>query len=79
MNMATELAVETIRSLPIYRGGGQLDKGDESVWPGIIQLPLQAEILLLREAKQNRPLYNKKLVDLAPKISQLYPTLAATS
>ena len=52
--MATELAIETIRSLPIYRGGERLDKGGESVWPGIIQLPLQAEIL--RETKQNRPL-----------------------
>ena len=69
--MATKLAVETIRSLPIYRGGELLDKGGESVWPGIIQLPLQAEIL--REAQQNRPLYNKKLVAPAPKYITIIP------
>ena len=69
--MAMELAVETIRSLPIYRGGEWLDKGVESVWPGIIQLPLQAEIL--REAKQNWPLYTKELVAPAPKHITIIP------
>ena len=44
--MATELAVETIRSVPIYRGGERLDKGGESVWPGIIQLPLQVRLAM---------------------------------
>ena len=73
--MATELAVETIRSLPNYRGGERLDKGDESVWPGIIQLPLQAEIL--REAKQNRPLYNKKLVAPAPIYITIIPYVSS--
>ena len=34
--MAMELAIETLRSLLIYRGGERLDKGGESVWPGII-------------------------------------------
>ena len=69
--MATELAIENIRSLPIYRGGERLDKGGELVWPGIIQLPLQSDIL--REAKENRPLYNKKLVDPAPKTFTIIP------
>ena len=69
--MASELAVETIRNLPIYRGGERLDNGGESVWPGIIQLPLQADIL--RVAKQNRPLYNKKLVAPAQKNITIIP------
>ena len=46
-----------------------LIRGGERVWPGIIQLPLQADIL--REAQLNRPLYDK--------ISQLYLMLAAIS
>ena len=52
--MQSEPARETVRRLPIYRGDEQLDKGGERVWPGIIQLPLQADIL--REAQLNRPL-----------------------
>ena len=72
--MAMELAVENIRSLPIYRGGERLDKGGESVWPGIIQLPLQADIL--REAKENWLLYNKKLVDPAPKNITIIPYIS---
>ena len=43
--MEREPARETIRSLPIYRGGEQLDKGGELVWPGIIQLPLHCDVL----------------------------------
>ena len=63
--MESEPARETVRSLPIYIGDEQLDKGGERVWPGIIQLPLQADIL--REAQLNRPLYDKKVVAPAPK------------
>ena len=37
----------------------------------IIQLPLQADIL--KEAKENWPLYNKKLVDPAPKNIKIIP------
>lgn len=69
--MERELARETIRSLPIYRGAERLDKGGERVWPGIIQLPLQPDIL--RDAQINRPLYDKKLVDPAPKDITIIP------
>ena len=69
--MESEPARETVRSLPIYRGDEQLDKGGERVWPGIIQLPLQADIL--REAQLNRPLYDKKLVAPAPKDITIIP------
>ena len=48
--MESEPAGETIRTLPIYRGDEWPDKGGETVWPGIIQLPLQADIL--REAQE---------------------------
>ena len=41
---------------------------------GIIQLPLQSDIL--REAKQNRPLYNKKLVAPAPKNITIIPYIS---
>ena len=47
------------------------DKGGETVWPGIIQLPLQADIL--REDQLNRPLYDKKLVAPAPKDITIVP------
>ena len=43
----------------------------ETVWPGIIQLPLQADIL--REAQLNKPLYDKKLVAPAPKDITIVP------
>ena len=69
--MEREPAGETIRSLPIYRGGERLDKGGEVIWPGIIQLPLQCDIL--KDAQLNRPLYNKKLVALAPKDITIIP------
>ena len=69
--MEREPARETVRSLPIYRGDERLDKGDERVWPGIIQLPLQADIL--REAQLNGPLYDKKLVAPAPKDITIIP------
>ena len=59
--MESEPARETV----IYRGDERLDKGGERVWPGIIQLSLQADIL--RAAQLNRPLYDKKLVAPAPK------------
>ena len=52
--MESEPARETVRTLPIYRGDERPDKGGETVWPGIIQLPLQADIL--REEQLNRPL-----------------------
>ena len=58
--MESEPARETVRTLPIYRSDERPDKGGETVWPGIIQLPLQADIL--REDQLNRPLYDKKLV-----------------
>ena len=45
LNMESEPARETVRTLPIYRGEERPDKGGETVWPGIIQLPLQADIL----------------------------------
>ena len=37
---------ETIRSLPIYRGGEWFDKRAEvaCIWPGIIQLLLQCNV-----------------------------------
>ena len=69
--MEREPARETVRSLPIYRGDEWLDKGGETVWPGIVQLPLQSDIL--REAQLNRPLYDKKLVALAPKNITIIP------
>ena len=69
--MESEPARETVRTLPIYRGDERLDKGGETVWPGIIQLPLQADIL--REAQLNRPLYDKKLVAPAPKDITIVP------
>ena len=69
--MAREPARETVRSLPIYRGDERLDKGGERVWPGIIQLPLQCDIL--EEAQLNRPLYDKKLVAPAPKDITIIP------
>ena len=47
------------------------NKGGERVWPGIIQLPLQADIL--RKAQLNRPLYDKKLVALAQKDITIIP------
>ena len=53
--MGREPARETVQSLSIYRGDERLGKGGERVWPGIIQLPLQADIL--REAQLNKPLY----------------------
>ena len=56
---------------PFYRGDERLDKGAERVWPGIIQLPLQADIL--REAQLNRPLHDKKLVAPAPKDITIIP------
>ena len=69
--MESEPARETVRTLPIYRGDEQLDQGGERVWLGIIQLPLQADIL--REAQLNRPLYDKKLVAPAPKDITIVP------
>ena len=49
---------ETIRSLPIYRGGERLDKRGEvaCIWPGIIQLLLQCNVLIA--AQLNRLLYD---------------------
>ena len=44
---------------------GLIRVGGERVWRGIIQLPLQADIV--RETQLNRPLYDKKLVAPAPK------------
>ena len=69
--MESEPVRETVRTLPIYRGDERLDKGGERVWLGIIQLPLQADIL--REAQLNRPLYDKKLVAPAPKDITIIP------
>ena len=69
--MESEPARETVRTLPIYRGDEWPDKGGETVWPGIIQLPLQADIL--REAQLNRHLYDKKLVAPAPKDITIVP------
>ena len=48
-----------------------LIRGGETVWPGIIQLPLQADIL--REAQLNRHFYDKKLVAPAPKDITIVP------
>ena len=48
-----------------------LIRGDERVWPDIIQLPLHCDIL--EEAQLNRPLYDKKLVAPAPKNITIIP------
>ena len=56
-------------------GDEQLDEGGERIWPGIIQLPLQADIL--REAQLNRPLYDKKLVAPAPKDITIIPYVSS--
>ena len=69
--MESEPARETVRTLPIYRGDERPDKGGETVWLGIIQLPLQADIL--REDQLNRPLYDKKLAAPAPKDITIVP------
>ena len=50
---------------PIYRGGERLDKEGEKIWPGIIELPLQCDVL--KAAQLNWPFYDKKLVPPAPK------------
>ena len=73
--MESEPARETVRSLPIYRDDERLDKGGERVWPGIIQLILQADIL--REAQLNRPLYDKKLVAPASKDITIIPYVSS--
>ena len=73
--MEREPAGETIRSRPIYRGGERLDKWGDGVWPGIIQLPLQCDVL--KEAQLSYMVRSWLL--WLQKISQLYHMLAATS
>ena len=70
INMATELAVETIRSLLIYRGGERLNKGVNQY--GQVSFNCLYR-LKYSETKQNRPLYNKKLVAPAPKYITIIP------
>ena len=62
---------ETNKGMPIYRGEEWLDKGGEKTWSGIIQLPLQCNVL--KAAQLNRPLYNKTLVAPAPKDITVVP------
>ena len=75
--MATELAVESIRSLPIYRGRERLDKG-------VNQYGQVSFNCLYRLKYSERPnkiglcIIRSWLLRLQ-NISQLYPTLAATS